>query len=172
MALSTCRIRIISRFLNPLKSYRNFASGCDDGRCQVRCCTPVPLIIFFILTKVFSLKKGIVLGLYEAESTCDPLRFTSRGEIFNNRLEGKLMEVAQETGLNGKIGQARVFNGIDKEFGSVCVVGLGKEGIGFCEIEALDEGMVTGSLFGVASLNKVNIRSTFLHRKTLELPQV
>lgn len=52
------------------------------------------------------------------------------------------MEVVAQTGLNGKIGQSRVFNGIDKEFGSVCVVGLGKEGVGYSVLEALDEGMV------------------------------
>lgn len=80
--------------------------------------------------------------MYEQESKCEPLRFTSRGEIFDKRLEGKLMEVVQQTGLDGKVGKSKVFNGIDKEFGSVCVVGLGKEGIGFNELEALDEGMV------------------------------
>ncbi|XP_063708982.1 cytosol aminopeptidase-like [Culicoides brevitarsis] len=85
--------------------------------------------------------KGIILGLYENESKSDLINFTSRGEIFDKRLEGKLSEVVQQTGLSGKIGEARVFNGIDNEFGSVCVVGLGKEGVGYCEIESLDEGM-------------------------------
>lgn len=114
------------------------------------------------------LKKGIVLGLYEQESKCDPLRFTSRGEIFDNRLEGKLMEVVQQTGITGKIGQARVFNGIDKEFGSVCVVGLGKEGVGFCELEMLDEGMVcVRSIFCCSKISQF----LFLFRKMLELPQ-
>ena len=38
-------------------------------------------------------------------------------------------------------GNARVFNNIDTEFWSVAVVGLGKEKLGYNEMEAIDEGM-------------------------------
>lgn len=43
--------------------------------------------------------------------------------------------------MSGRLGKGKVFNNLDPEFRSVAVVGLGKEGIGYSELEAIDEGM-------------------------------
>lgn len=43
--------------------------------------------------------------------------------------------------LKGKIGSCKVFNNIDPDYGSVAVVGLGMEGLGYNELEQLDEGL-------------------------------
>lgn len=80
--------------------------------------------------------------MYQSESNCEEPKLTTHGEVFDNRTEGKLTKLIKESGLQGEIGKYRIFNGIDNEFGSVCVVGLGKEGVGYSVLEALDEGMV------------------------------
>lgn len=46
------------------------------------------------------------------------------------------------TNLSGRLGRGKVFNNIDQEFRSIAVVGVGREGAGFNELEMLDEGMV------------------------------
>ncbi|XP_002132386.2 cytosol aminopeptidase-like [Drosophila pseudoobscura] len=84
--------------------------------------------------------KGLVLGLYEKESAKGP-RLTPTGEKFDDRLNGKLNELICETKISGRLGRGKVFNNVDEEFRSVCVVGVGIEGIGFNELEMLDEGM-------------------------------
>lgn len=49
--------------------------------------------------------------------------------------------------INGKLGRGKVFNNIDQEFRSVAVIGLGREGAGFNELEMIDEGMVSDISF-------------------------
>lgn len=41
------------------------------------------------------------------------------------------------------MGRGKVFNNIDQEYRSVAVIGLGREGAGFNELEMIDEGMVS-----------------------------
>uniref|UniRef100_A0A336LS38 Cytosol aminopeptidase n=1 Tax=Culicoides sonorensis TaxID=179676 RepID=A0A336LS38_CULSO len=92
-------------------------------------------------TIIISSTGPIILGLYETSPKSDSVTFTTHGEAFDKRLEGKLSELVRQSGLYGKLGDSRVFNGIDNEFGSICVVGLGEEGVGYSELEDLDEGM-------------------------------
>ncbi|ALC41017.1 S-Lap7 [Drosophila busckii] len=84
--------------------------------------------------------KGLVLGIYQQEGDKEP-KFTTAAEKFNDRLGGKLRQLVCETQIDGRLGLGRVFNNIDPEFSGVAVVGVGIEGIGFNELEMLDEGM-------------------------------
>lgn len=82
-----------------------------------------------------------MLGLYQGDAKCEEPRLTSHGEQYDMKLDGKLLKLAKDCGLNGKLGKHRVFNGICKEFGAICVVGLGEEGVGYSELEAVDAGL-------------------------------
>lgn len=84
--------------------------------------------------------KGLVLGIYQKEGVKDA-KLTHSAEKFNDRINGKLMDLICETKIDGRLGRGKVFNNIDQEFTSVAVVGVGLEGIGFNELEMLDEGM-------------------------------
>lgn len=84
--------------------------------------------------------KGLVIGVYQKEGEKDP-KLTSTGEKFDDRVNGKISELIKETNITGKLGVGKVFNNIDPEFRSVAVIGVGREGAGFNELEMLDEGM-------------------------------
>lgn len=86
--------------------------------------------------------KGLIIGLYEREEEprIEP-KLSSVGERFDHRHHGRLSELIHESGLIGRLGKGKVFNNIDPEYRSVAVVGLGREGIGYNELEAIDEGM-------------------------------
>ncbi|XP_055904537.1 cytosol aminopeptidase-like [Eupeodes corollae] len=84
--------------------------------------------------------KGLVLGLYEKEDD-KPVKLTTSGEKFDEKVQGTLMHLIKESELTGKIGTGNVFNNVDSEYRSVAVVGLGREGAGFNELEMLDEGL-------------------------------
>ncbi|XP_053950871.1 cytosol aminopeptidase-like [Anastrepha ludens] len=84
--------------------------------------------------------KGLVVGLYQKEGEKEP-KLTSSGEKFDDRVQGKVSELIKETNLSGTLGKGKVFNNIDQEFRSIAVVGVGREGAGFNELEMLDEGM-------------------------------
>jgi len=45
------------------------------------------------------------------------------------------------SGITGRLGWGKVFNNLDPEFRAVAIVGLGREGAGFNELEMIDEGM-------------------------------
>jgi cytosol aminopeptidase len=49
--------------------------------------------------------------------------------------------------LDGKIGKSKVFHHVNEDFASIAICGLGKDGIGFNQLEAIDEGMVMHIFF-------------------------
>ncbi|EDW79742.1 uncharacterized protein Dwil_GK17945 [Drosophila willistoni] len=104
--------------------------------------------------------KGLVLGLYQKEGEKDP-RLTPAGLKFDDRLNGKLKQLICETKLDGRLGRGKVFHNIDPEFSAVAIVGVGLEGIGFNELEMLDEGMENVRIaagVGARSLQKEGVR--------------
>lgn len=109
---------------------------CPDGKVSLS-------IIFFSMElqklPVF-FQTGVVVGLYQKEIETDDPRLTPSGEIYNNKSEGKLMGLVRDCRLTGELGKCKTFTAIDKDFGSVCVVGLGKQGLGYSELEALEVG--------------------------------
>ncbi|XP_055640892.1 cytosol aminopeptidase-like [Toxorhynchites rutilus septentrionalis] len=86
-------------------------------------------------------EKGLVLGLYEQEIETDEPRLSPVAGRFDAKTEGNLLNLIKESNLKGKIGSVKVFNNIDPDYGSVAVVGLGLEGLGYNELEQLDEGL-------------------------------
>ncbi|KAH8415506.1 hypothetical protein KR222_001215, partial [Zaprionus bogoriensis] len=84
--------------------------------------------------------KGLVIGVYQKEGDKDP-RLTAVGERMNERMGGSLAKLICESQLTGQLGRGKVFNNLDPEFQSIALVGLGLEGIGFNELEMMDEGL-------------------------------
>lgn len=84
-------------------------------------------------------KKGLVLGVYESDDG-EPI-LTPAAQKFNDKTSGKFLDLLKSAGPEVQKGSGRLFNNIDNEFWSVAVVGLGKEKLGYNEIEAIDEGM-------------------------------
>ncbi|XP_063706195.1 cytosol aminopeptidase-like [Culicoides brevitarsis] len=85
-------------------------------------------------------KAGVVVGIYQKELETEDPHLTPCAEIFNTKNDGKLLDLVRECRLTGELGKFKTFTAVDRDFGSVCVVGLGKQGAGYCEIEALEEG--------------------------------
>lgn len=113
-----------------------------------------------------------MLGLYKPDGTSEKPRFTTHGDHFDTHLEGRLTKMIEETEITGELGQVRMFNAIDKEFGAVCVVGLGDEGVGYCELEALEVGMENARF--AAGLGAKRLRDegcTSIHVDPMEYPE-
>jgi cytosol aminopeptidase len=69
------------------------------------------------------------------------LRLTTKGEAFDNKLNGKLMGMIKAAKLDGRIGKSKVFNDFHEEYESVAVVGLGRDGAAYNLVEGIDQGM-------------------------------
>ncbi|XP_063434213.1 cytosol aminopeptidase-like [Mytilus trossulus] len=82
-------------------------------------------------------EKGLVLGVYEGE---DETLLTNAAEKFDNKVDKKLTNGIQLVKKKLKKGKSRTFYGLDGEFSTVTAVCIGKKGIGYNELEGLDEG--------------------------------
>lgn len=69
------------------------------------------------------------------------VNLTPSGEQFNKKVNGILSKLIQHSGIDGRLGTFRVFNNIAAEFASIAVVGLGKEGAGYNQLETIEEGL-------------------------------
>ncbi|XP_037958886.1 cytosol aminopeptidase-like [Teleopsis dalmanni] len=84
--------------------------------------------------------KGLVLGVYEGEGDAEP-KLSATAEKFNDRVNGKIMDLIRAWNITGAVGKGKVFNNIDPEFRSIALVGVGAQNVGFNEMEMIDEGM-------------------------------
>ncbi|KAH8300687.1 hypothetical protein KR018_007114 [Drosophila ironensis] len=84
--------------------------------------------------------KGVVVGVYAKEGDKEP-KMTTTGEKLDDRAQGKISDLIRETAMNGELGKGKVFMNVDSEFRAVAVIGLGPEGVGFNDLEMIDEGM-------------------------------
>lgn len=82
-----------------------------------------------------------MIGLYQKELETDDPRLTTAGEIFDSKCDGKLMEMIRDCKLTGELGKFKTFSSLIKEYGSVCVVGIGQEGKGYSKAEQLEAGL-------------------------------
>ncbi|XP_037932361.1 cytosol aminopeptidase-like [Teleopsis dalmanni] len=87
-----------------------------------------------------NVKKGLVIGVYIKDDDKVP-KLTTSGEKFDDRVQGKLTELIREWSITGALGKGKVFNNLDPEYRSVAVVGAGNDGVGYNEMEVIDEGM-------------------------------
>ncbi|KAH8235088.1 hypothetical protein KR032_008756 [Drosophila birchii] len=111
-----------------------------------------------------SMTRGLVVGLYQKEGDNGP-KLSSSGQKINDRLNGKLAKLICESKISGHLGRGKVFNNVDAEFKSVAVVGAGIEGIGFNELEMLDEGMENVRVaagIGARSLQEIGCTEVFV----------
>ncbi|EDW05210.1 GH22230 [Drosophila grimshawi] len=114
---------------------------------------------------------GIVIGLYLKEGEKDP-QLSPNGEKFDDRVGGKISALVRETGMNGKLGRGRMFSNVDKEFASIVVVGLGREGIGYDAEEVLDVGMENARIaaaVGARALQYQGVQSVYVD--SMEYPE-
>ncbi|XP_022224766.2 cytosol aminopeptidase [Drosophila obscura] len=125
-----------------MQSVRLMNTLCRRVQCTStgRCAAVAQLQLRQYADKCDSVIKGVVVGVYAKEGDREP-KMTSSGEKFDDRVQGKITELIRETGLKGQLGKGRVFMNVDAEFRAVAVVGVGQEGVGFNELEMIDEGM-------------------------------
>lgn len=85
--------------------------------------------------------KGLILGVYEKNTLTDTPKITPAGQLFDQKVDGKLSKLIQEMNISGKIGSGKVLHDIDTDFDAIAVVGLGRKDIGFNEIECINQNM-------------------------------
>lgn len=71
----------------------------------------------------------------------DEPRLSRAGEFYDTKTEGRLQDLIRDCQLTGELGRYKLFSALENEFSTVCVVGLGKEGAGYSELENLEEGL-------------------------------
>lgn len=82
----------------------------------------------------------MVLGAYEPQEKDGKLILTPAGRKFDERVNGQLCKVLDTAGRKLKAGSSRVLYGLDGGYSTVAVANLGKQDLGFCPLEQLDEG--------------------------------
>ncbi|XP_017948259.1 cytosol aminopeptidase isoform X1 [Xenopus tropicalis] len=86
-----------------------------------------------------SVKKGLVLGVYEKEKEEESLTLTNAGDAVDNAVLGKLRDQLARSGPSLKKGKSRIFYGLHEDFPSIVVVGLGKKSAGVNQHELWNE---------------------------------
>lgn len=106
---------------------RNMSSGGDNDDDQSICMKRVGF--------------GLLLGVYsQNDGRHDTSVFTPTAEKYNKRTCGRLGHLLGIAGPCPKLGEVRVFYGLETEFSAVAVVGLGPQCEGYDEFEQLDKG--------------------------------
>ncbi|BFY99050.1 hypothetical protein BsWGS_02090 [Bradybaena similaris] len=84
--------------------------------------------------------KGLVLGIYEPKEKDGQFIFTPTTAQYNESIGGKLESILKIAGRKLKTGKSRVLYGIDGNYSAVAVANLGKQDVGYDEVEQLDQG--------------------------------
>lgn len=117
-------------------------------------------------------EKGLVLGIYEGDTNTDDLSMTTSAAEFNKKTENRLKKLIKGTALTGHIGSSMLFNNIDVEYRSIAVVGLGKEGIGYNNLEAIEEGMENARVAAAIGANVLaDDGCSSIHIEAMEYPE-
>ncbi|XP_014253908.1 cytosol aminopeptidase-like [Cimex lectularius] len=80
--------------------------------------------------------KGLVLGAYDGCHVGE-YRLTHTAEKFDIEVGGRLSDLLKTSGI--KLGECVVYNNLSPEFYAIAVAGLGLEGLGYNEIECIEE---------------------------------
>ncbi|XP_043790439.1 cytosol aminopeptidase-like isoform X2 [Apis laboriosa] len=92
------------------------------------------------LSNISAMKKGLVLGIYEAEDE-NNISLTPTAINYDELVKGKLRQNIFLAGPKIPKGHARVFWGLDeKDYAGIAVVGLGKKNLGINQLEEIHEG--------------------------------
>ncbi|XP_014241292.1 cytosol aminopeptidase-like [Cimex lectularius] len=81
-------------------------------------------------------KKGLVLGAYDGCHEGE-YRLTAAGEKYDVELGGRISSLLKQSGI--QLGETVIYNNLGAEFYAVAVSALGQEGLGYNEIECLEE---------------------------------
>ncbi|EDW01092.1 cytosol aminopeptidase [Drosophila grimshawi] len=108
-------LKSAKRLLRAQQLYRTFSTRCDDP-------------------------KGVVVGVYQKDGD-KPIKSSEGGQLLDDDLGGSLMSLIRDRGMDGRPGKGLLFNGLDGEYSTVAVVGMGPADAGYNELEELDEGM-------------------------------
>ncbi|XP_043247808.1 cytosol aminopeptidase-like isoform X2 [Colletes gigas] len=113
------------------------------------------------LSCISTMKKGLVLGVYETEDDSKVL-LTPTAAKYDELVKGKLQKSILLAGPKIPKGHARVFWGLDeKDYVGVAVVGLGKKNLGINQLEEVHEGkesVRTAAAAGCRALDDVDIK--------------
>ncbi|KAH8371735.1 hypothetical protein KR093_008736 [Drosophila rubida] len=114
---------------------------------------------------------GVVLGLFLKTGEKEP-QLTASGEKFDDRVSGKISQLVRESGMSGELGRGRMFSNVDKEFATVAVVGVGREGAGYDEEENLDVGMENTRIAAAVGARYLQLHGTkVVHVDGMEHPE-
>ena len=110
--------------------------------------------------------RGLIVGAYEplGDYLDSPTKFTKTGENYNNTTQGRLEQLLKISGPLPKLGESRVFYGLDQEFNAVAVVGLGKQCAGYNDIEEREEqkeAIRICAAAGSRSLQELNFKTIY-----------
>lgn len=109
--------------------------------------------------------RGLVVGMYIKESEMDKPRLTKGGVRFNEKVNGKLMELLAGANISGRLGQNVTFTNMGEDISVVTVVGVGAENEGYFDVEALDvdrENIRVATSIGVHRLERQNCTHIFV----------
>lgn len=99
---------------------------------------------------------GLVLGMYEnINDNPDDVMVTASANAIIQRTENKLKQLIHGTGMIGQLGTSMIFNGIDPEFRSIAVVGLGARESTYHDLEALEVGMENARVAAAVGTKKL-----------------
>ncbi|EDW74014.1 uncharacterized protein Dwil_GK21703 [Drosophila willistoni] len=108
--------------------------------------------------------KGVVVGVYSKEGD-KPAKTSENAVTLDDAVGGKIMALIKERGMDGTVGKGILFSGLEGEFQSVAVVGVGASGAGYCAVEMLDQGMENVRIAagtGARALQMQNIQDVYV----------
>ncbi|XP_057663773.1 cytosol aminopeptidase-like isoform X2 [Diorhabda carinulata] len=133
---------------------------CSRRMKYIRLCSHINNFIKFSST-LGTAKKGLVLGAYSNEN--NGVSLTPVAAKYNELSGGKLLEQIKLAGNEVKAGKCFVFWGLDKEYHSVAIAGLGKKSVTHNEdIELLcedNEAVRIAASAGCRALDSVGIKN-------------
>ncbi|XP_064543187.1 cytosol aminopeptidase-like [Drosophila montana] len=136
----------VLRYEHRLRAVRAFSSKCDKP-------------------------KGVVVGVYQKDGD-KPLKSSENGVLLDDAVGGKIMSLIRERGMDGRAGKGLLFNGLDGEFQTVAVVGMGPAGAGYNEAEELDEGMENTRIAAGTGARALQLqRMTEVHVDGMDFPE-
>ncbi|KAK3739852.1 hypothetical protein QZH41_009098 [Actinostola sp. cb2023] len=86
------------------------------------------MYMYILCVQQHVIKNGVVLGAYESDDqTSTGFKLTKTAADFNKKTSGRFNEILKIAGFKGKLGKAKTFYGLDRDYPCVVAVGLGKE---------------------------------------------
>ncbi|KAJ4427671.1 hypothetical protein ANN_25320 [Periplaneta americana] len=111
--------------------------------------------------------KGLIIGVHDPvdNPNLEPPKFTKTGQEYNEKTAGRLEQILKRSGPIPALGQVRTFYGLDHDFNAVAVVGLGKECVGYDDVEEREErkeAIRVAAAVGSRALQKMHYQRVFL----------